>query len=187
MNRMDSIEVIGAGIIASEGIMHNARLSILPRPGSAKGASRPTSLDATMLHIALVDRISASKRSDEPLIVGINGVDGSGKSTIAGALAQHLRRSHYDVCVISVDDFHRPRSERYRRGELSPLAYYHDSIHYEILARHALQPVFEARAYPLRCQTKLLDLASDLPDVRFEPVTKETIVLRNMSTCMRPR
>jgi uridine kinase len=59
-----------------------------------------------------------------PARVAIDGVDASGKSTLAGALAARLPAA---VCL-SADDFLRPPEERYRQGRWSPVGYYEDSF-----------------------------------------------------------
>jgi uridine kinase len=80
----------------------------------------------------LADRIQALRRP-HPVRVAIDGVDAAGKTTLADELASALRRRGREVVRVSVDGFLRPRSERYRRGELSPEGYYHDSFDYTAL------------------------------------------------------
>ena len=48
--------------------------------------------------------------------VGIDGVDGAGKTCFADELAAALRRRGRPVVRVSVDDFHQVREIRYRRG-----------------------------------------------------------------------
>jgi uridine kinase len=80
----------------------------------------------------LADRIEALRRP-HPVRVAIDGVDAAGKTTLADELASVLRRRGREVVRVSVDSFLRPRAERYRRGELSPEGYYHDSFDYAAL------------------------------------------------------
>src|SRR5688572_9251443 len=121
-------------------------------------------MDARDCYLALADFIHASKLAGRALVVGINGVDGSGKTVLADSLARILEERGHGVCRASVDNFHHPRAHRYRLGEESPEAYYHDSIDLEAFADKALRPVFEACEYPVECQTKLRDLPSDRED-----------------------
>jgi uridine kinase len=72
-------------------------------------------------------------RRPHPVRVAIDGIDASGKTTLADELASALRRRGREVVRVSVDTFLRPRAERYRRGELSPEGYYHDSFDYAAL------------------------------------------------------
>lgn len=72
--------------------------------------------------------------------VGIDGVDGAGKTVFADELAEVLRTQGVPVVRASVDGFHRPRAERYRRGRDSPAGYYLDSYDYPALRRLLLDP-----------------------------------------------
>jgi uridine kinase len=71
----------------------------------------------------LVDAVAALRTGDGRVTVGIDGPDAAGKTTLAGRLASALPGS---TRRLSVDDFLRPRAERYRRGALSPEGYYRD-------------------------------------------------------------
>jgi len=51
--------------------------------------------------------------------VGIDGVDGAGKTTFADALATTLQQQGRPVVRVSVDDFHHPRAIRYARGRMA--------------------------------------------------------------------
>ena len=52
--------------------------------------------------------------------VGVDGVDGAGKTTFADELARALRAEGRPVVRVSLDDFHNPRAVRYRLGRESP-------------------------------------------------------------------
>jgi uridine kinase len=85
----------------------------------------------------LADGIAAVERP-HPVRVAIDGVDASGKTTLADELAELLRGRGRHVIRASVDGFLRPRAERYRRGELSAEGYYRDSFDYEALVDELL-------------------------------------------------
>ena len=135
---------------------------------------------------SVIDFIVTKKVPDYSLIVGLNGVDGSGKTTMARTLEHRLKKSGHKVLLISVDDFHNPRSVRYKRGELSPIAFCHDSINYDAIANNALKPAFEMKGKSVLCQTKLFDLALDEEDAQFEEVTSNTILLVEGIFLFRP-
>jgi uridine kinase len=59
--------------------------------------------------------------------VGVDGVDGAGKSVFADELAGALRARSRRVVRASVDGFHRPRALRHARGRLDPEGFYRDS------------------------------------------------------------
>ena len=60
------------------------------------------------------------------MLVGIDGIDGSGKSTFADEVATLLRARGVPVVRSTVDSFHNPRSKRWARGRSSPVGFYLD-------------------------------------------------------------
>jgi uridine kinase len=88
----------------------------------------------------LVDSIDAVRRP-HPVRVGIDGPDAAGKTTLADELGRTLRERGREVIRASIDGFHRPRAERYRRGQDSPEGYYADSFDYGALRRALLDPL----------------------------------------------
>ena len=100
--------------------------------------------------------------SVEPVLVGIDGVDGAGKSHFADELAEVLRSRDRAVIRASVDDFHRPRRERYRLGRYSPVGYWLDSYDYPALRENLLGPLGSGGA-SRRYRTGVHDVATDEP------------------------
>lgn len=88
----------------------------------------------------LTDLICTIDRS-YPVRVAIDGVDASGKTTLANELAPLIENRGRPVIRASVDGFHNPRELRYRRGQNSPEGYYLDSFDYETLQRDLLIPL----------------------------------------------
>jgi len=66
-----------------------------------------------------------------------------------------------DVLAASVDDFHRPRAERYRRGRDSPIGFWLDSYDYDRFRRELLDPLSPGGDGVYR--RKVHDLFSDQP------------------------
>jgi uridine kinase len=83
----------------------------------------------------------AALKFDHPTRVAIDGVDGSGKTTLADELVEPIRRAGREVVRASVDGFHNPRSVRYGRGPDSPEGYFLDSFDYSALKRVLLDPL----------------------------------------------
>ncbi|HEV2886644.1 MAG TPA: hypothetical protein VGX49_07025 [Jatrophihabitans sp.] len=73
--------------------------------------------------------------------VGIDGVDGAGKTCFADELAAALRRRGRPVVRVGVDDFHQVRAIRYRRGRQSPSGFWLDSFDYDRLWAEVLTPL----------------------------------------------
>jgi uridine kinase len=111
-----------------------------------------------------------------PLVVGITGADASGKSWLAGSLAQHLADRGVDHELVHVDDFHRPRRERYAGPRPEPDQYRHQSIALDALVQDVLSPI---RTHGRLDQTlRHLDLRTDrYTTERSYRVTERSIVV----------
>ncbi len=75
------------------------------------------------------------------LRVGIDGVDGAGKTFFADELAPLLDASGRRSIRASVDGFHNPRAIRYRLGKQSPEGFFRDSYNYPKLREVLLEPL----------------------------------------------
>src|ERR1700722_4353324 len=92
----------------------------------------------------LLDRLAGAVESvttSHPLRVAVDGSPAAGKTTLADELALVLRSRGREVIRASAESFHRPREQRYRRGEFSPEANYHDSFDYDALRQVLLDPL----------------------------------------------
>ena len=76
-----------------------------------------------------------------PVRVAVDGPPAAGKTTLADELAVVLRTRGREVVRASTDGFHRPRAQRYRRGEYSAEGCYFDSFDYDALRRVLLDPL----------------------------------------------
>lgn len=108
------------------------------------------------------------RRLGGPLRVAIDGRTAAGKTTLADELATILRDAGHCVIRASIDDFHRPRVRRHRRGRASPEGYYEDARDLDAFRRLLLEPLGPGgdRLYRLRS----FDLSSDQP-VEGAPLT----------------
>ena len=73
--------------------------------------------------------------------VGIDGVDGAGKTVFGDELAEVLNASGRPLIRASVDGFHNPKSARYRLGKGSPEGFFRDSYNYPALKAALLDPL----------------------------------------------
>jgi uridine kinase len=83
----------------------------------------------------------AGLRLGRPVRIGIDGVDGAGKTMLADELVAPLEALGRTVVRSSIDHFHRPRAERYRRGRQSPEGFYRDSFDVDAVVRCVLAPL----------------------------------------------
>jgi HAD-superfamily hydrolase, subfamily IIB/mannosyl-3-phosphoglycerate phosphatase family len=75
----------------------------------------PEFIDTTLRwHLPLAAQIAARRRAiDAPMVLGVQGTQGSGKSTLSHFLKLILSNQHQlSVAVVSIDDFYLTRAER---------------------------------------------------------------------------
>lgn len=68
----------------------------------------------------LLDRLATGIANAGAVRIGIDGVDGAGKTIFADELAEVLRAAGQKVVRVSIDGFHNPREVRYVRGRSFP-------------------------------------------------------------------
>lgn len=94
-------------------------------------------------------------------LVGIDGVDGAGKTTFANDLAAVLDECGCEVIRISLDDYLNPQSVRYAQGRTSPRGFFEDSYNYQKFHDEVLEPLGHEGSG--RYRTAAYDLASESP------------------------
>src|ERR1700753_645459 len=110
----------------------------------------------------LLDRLVGTIESvtvPHPLRVAVDGPPAAGKTTLADELALLLRTRGREVIRASTESFQLPRAQRYRRGEFSAEANYHDAFDYDTLRRVLLDPLGPDR--DRRYQHAVYDLDTD--------------------------
>jgi uridine kinase len=125
------------------------------------------------------------RRRPHPVRVALDGPDAAGKTTLADELGETLRRRGRHVVRASIDGFHRPRTERYRRGTDSPAGYYEDSFDLDALRRVLLQPLGPGGSREYR--TAVFDVVADAP--RAEPLLRvpdDAVLLLDGVFLLRP-
>ncbi len=122
---------------------------------------------------------------NSPLLVAIDGIDAAGKTRLAKELAFQLRKSRRQIIQVSLDDFHNPKEQRYRRGKESPEGYYYDSFNYPEFINRVLQPLS-----PLGSRTYLKSWFNFKENLRTEEewstADENAIVLVDGIFLMRP-
>ncbi len=99
-----------------------------------------------------------NNNNDRPYIIGVNGVDTSGKTRFSINLNKYLRSRGHTADLIHIDDFHNPRKKR-REGKNEIEAYIHNAFNLELLASNVLKPL--KHNGELNTELTLLDLDTD--------------------------
>jgi hypothetical protein len=98
------------------------------------------------------------RAAPNPSQLALDGPDAAGKRTLANELALSLRRGRRAVIRATVDDFERPRRERYRAAAARPTAN-EDAFDYAALRSCPLKPLGPGGSR--RDCTRAFDLAAD--------------------------
>lgn len=107
--------------------------------------------------------------------VGVDGVDGAGKTTFADELAEVLVSSGRPLIRATVDGFHNCKAVRYERGRGSPEGFYYDSYNYAALRAMLLDPLGPQAS--ARYRSAAFDLASDAPVAAPEQTARPASIL----------
>jgi uridine kinase len=124
----------------------------------------------------LLDAIAARIAAGAVRRVGIDGVDGAGKTIFADELAGALRELGRPAVRVSLDGFHNLRQVRYRRGRSSPEGFWLDSYDYASFRGHVLAP-FEPGG-SRRYRRAIRDVSTDRAvDAEVEHAPPEAILV----------
>ena len=120
----------------------------------------PGGIYAKLADMICDTRISEKVRS-HPVRVAIDGVDASGKTTLADKLVPLIEKHNRPVIRATIDSFHNPQKVRYERGLDSPEGYFYDSFNYEALKRDLLIPL--GPDGDRHCRLTAFNLEDDVP------------------------
>ena len=111
-----------------------------------------------------------------PVRVGIDGVDASGKTTLADELVAPIESRGRQVLRVSVDGFHNPSEVRHRRGRRSPRGYYEDSFNHDAILEHVLHPLGPGGG--LKYRAACFDFRTDSPvDAGLQDAPPDSVLL----------
>lgn len=102
-------------------------------------------------------------------IIGIDGLGGSGKSTISNMLSECLSNKGYDNIILHIDDFIFPRNIRYNAEYPEWQCYYNLQWRYDYLTKDILLPIK---------QNRVLDSYIELYDKEFDDYKKEKLEIK---------
>ena len=95
------------------------------------------------------------RRLSKPIVIGVNGVDTSGKTYFATGLNRYLGAKGFDAQLIHLDDFHNPRTIRGK--DASPQGY----IEYAFNLPQFQSLITEIKSQPTDKDITVLDLDTD--------------------------
>ncbi len=123
----------------------------------------------------ILDAIHRKKQKDKAFVIGINGIDGSGKTTFSEALEKYLKSKDLPTQLIHLDDFHNPQAIRYAGANQSD-NYYNRSFNINQVIDKLLAPI--QKKQPVSLKLKTLNWQTDKYDnVRQYNIKPNTIVL----------
>ncbi|WBW94937.1 hypothetical protein [Oceanirhabdus sp. W0125-5] len=124
---------------------------------------------------AIANKISKEKQNHKPLLVGINGVDTSGKSTFTKELVKYLSELGFKTQIIFMDDFHNPSQVR-NSGKDPINSYLNNAFNLEKIENELLKSI--SLGGKVDKELLLLNLENDEYDItKRYIIDKETIVL----------
>jgi len=113
----------------------------------------------------ILNDINRKKLKNKAFVIGINGIDGAGKTKFAESLEKFLISRNYKTQAIHLDDFHNPRALRYA-GENQVENYYNRSFNISLIIEKLLAPLRRNSAFSTRLT--VLDLPTDKYSIEKE-------------------
>lgn len=128
------------------------------------------------VYLTLSKRILNIKK-DSPVLVAINGKDGSGKTTLADNFAKFLAsRTKREIVRISIDDFMNNRTIRYTPSGSAGQGCYRYTFNFEGFIGNVLTPLQAEGSW--RYRTKIFDHTTDSPSLSpIKQASSDTIVV----------
>lgn len=122
----------------------------------------------------IAEQLIDKKIKAKPLIVGVNGVDTSGKTTLTMEFGKYLSKSGFNVQIVHLDDFHNPSSLRNKESD-PIISYFNNAFDLKYLEKEILVPISTKSL--LDKELVLLDLQKDqYSSKKRYVVDKDTIV-----------
>jgi len=142
---------------------------------TARTADDLTGIVARCDMFARIEADLSGRDKKRPMVIGINGIDSSGKTEFAILLEIYLRARGRSVQTVHLDDFHNSKEIR-RRGKTEIEAYISNAFNLKLLMDRILEPC--RRGEKLDIELTLLDLDSDTLGIkRNYSIDRQTVVL----------
>jgi phosphoglycolate phosphatase len=124
---------------------------------------------------ARIKSLLESVSTDHAVVIGINGVDTSGKTTFAIELERYLQGKRFKTQLIHLDNFHNPRSVR-SQGDDPIQSYLNHAFNLELLENQILAPARKKEV--IDKELLLLNLESDtFTNRKAYRIDQDTVVI----------
>jgi uridine kinase len=124
---------------------------------------------------AVLKQVATRKRKDKAFIVGITGIDCSGKTSFAESLEKFLVSRGINTQLLHLDDYHNPMAYRYS-SEDQAHNYFNKSFNIGKIVDELLIPIQQKKAFTTRLT--LLNVETDKYEVEKEySINPDTIVI----------
>jgi phosphoglycolate phosphatase-like HAD superfamily hydrolase/uridine kinase len=168
---------LGAGI-PSVGVSFGYGKDELDRADSVIDAL-PEMLDIVTARERVFERIereiNGRKREAEPFVVGVSGIDNSGKTSFAKGLSAFLGERGFRVQRVHLDHFHHPKEVR-RSGEDEIENYLTRTFDFESIAEKILKPAKSGET--VRTFLPAYDIDKEAyDDLRLYQVDRDTVLI----------
>jgi uridine kinase len=128
-----------------------------------------------MVFEQILQEIDRRKQKNRVFVIGITGIDASGKTKFTESLAGFLLSLERNVQVIHLDHFHNPQKVRYS-GENHAENYFYRSFDVETIVNKLLVPLGMYSSYSVKLT--LLDVLTDRYEIEKQfSFSGDTIVL----------
>jgi uridine kinase len=124
---------------------------------------------------SIAEEVEKKKPKDKAFVIGINGIDGAGKTKFAASLEVYLNTRGYKTQLIRMDDFHNPKAIRYAGADQED-NYYHKSFNINLIIEKLLTPIKGGK--PLSLKYTALDLNTDKFEIeKTFNIDRDTVVI----------
>ena len=143
-------------------------------PAQNEGEEIPDFGNLLYIFKSILEQVSIEKK-DKAFVIGITGIDCSGKSTFAGSLNRFFNTQGLRTQLIHLDDFHNPTAYRYS-GDNQADNYFNKSFNIETIINELLIPIQQKKIF-LTTLT-LLNLETDKYELDKEySISLDTVVI----------
>jgi uridine kinase len=106
----------------------------------------------------ILKKTEEKKQKDKAFVIGVNGIDGAGKTKFAEALNTYIKAQGLPTQLIQLDDFHNPKAIRYAGNDQSD-NYYNKSFNIGMIIEKLLTPIQKKK--PISLELTTLDWQTD--------------------------